>query len=248
MLFRSTAVRESRDRVTTALQNSQLEWPRGRTTINLAPADIRKEGPSFDLPIAVGILAASRQVAPVDLAAFAMVGELALTGAVRPVKGALGLALRARGEGLRGILLPAENAREAAVVEGLDVIPIRSLHEAARFLAGEAPIRPLTVDTAALFAATGDEAADMDEVRGQESVKRALEITAAGSHNILLLFFFTHFLYSTKFPVKTSVSKVFSSVKSFLFYFYPQPMGWESVTEFPSVTPRFRNVPVVKIF
>lgn len=181
------AVRESRDRVGTAIVHSGFRFPPGRTTINLAPADIRKEGPSFDLPIAVGILAASRQVVPVDLTAFAMVGELALTGAVRPVKGALGLALRARAEGLRGILLPADNAPEAAVVDGLDVIPIRSLHEAAQFLAGEAPIRPLKVDTDALFAATDGDTADMDEVRGQESVKRALEIAAAGSHNILLI-------------------------------------------------------------
>jgi magnesium chelatase family protein len=181
------AVRESRDRVGTAIVHSGFRFPPGRTTINLAPADIRKEGPSFDLPIAVGILAASRQVVPIDLTAFAMVGELALTGAVRPVKGALGLALRARAEGLRGILLPAENAPEAAVVDGLDVIPIRSLHEAAQFLAGETAIRPLTIDTAALFATTSEDAADMDEVRGQESVKRALEIAAAGSHNILLI-------------------------------------------------------------
>ncbi|MFM8877684.1 MAG: YifB family Mg chelatase-like AAA ATPase, partial [Verrucomicrobiota bacterium] len=181
------AVRESRDRVGTAIVHSGFRFPPGRTTINLAPADIRKEGPSFDLPIAVGILAASRQVVPVDLTAFAMVGELALTGAVRPVKGALGLALRARAEGLRGILLPADNAPEAAVVDGLDVIPIRSLHEAAQFLAGEAPIRPLKVDTDALFAATDGDTADMDEVRGQESVKRALEIAAAGSHHILLI-------------------------------------------------------------
>jgi magnesium chelatase family protein len=181
------AVRESRDRVGTAIVHSGFRFPPGRTTINLAPADIRKEGPSFDLPIAVGILAASRQVVPIDLTAFAMVGELALTGAVRPVKGALGLALRARAEGLRGILLPAENAPEAAVVDGLDVIPIRSLHEAAQFLAGETAIRPLTIDTAGLFATTSEDAADMDEVRGQESVKRALEIAAAGSHNILLI-------------------------------------------------------------
>ncbi|MEY4691536.1 MAG: hypothetical protein RIT19_1861 [Verrucomicrobiota bacterium] len=181
------AVRESRDRVGTAIVHSGFRFPPGRTTINLAPADIRKEGPSFDLPIAVGVLAASRQVVPVDLSAFAMAGELALTGAVRPVKGALALALRARADGLRGILLPADNAPEAAVVDGLDVIPIRSLHEAARFLAGEASIRPLRVDTEALFAAEGQDASDMDEVRGQESVKRALEIAAAGSHNVLLI-------------------------------------------------------------
>ena len=137
------AVRESRDRVGTALVHSGFRFPPGRTTINLAPADIRKEGPSFDLPIAVGILAASKQLTPRDLTAFAMAGELALTGAVRAVKGALALALRARAEGCRGILLPAENAPEAGVVDRLEVIPIRSLQEAAQFLEGESTIRPL---------------------------------------------------------------------------------------------------------
>lgn len=225
------AVRESRDRVGTAILHSGFRFPPGRTTINLAPADIRKEGPSFDLPIAVGILAASRQLVPSDLSAFAMAGELALTGAVRPVKGALALALRARAEGRRGLLLPADNAPEAAVVDGLEVIPVRSLHEAARFLAGEAPIAPLRVDTAALFAARDDDAMDMAEVRGQESVKRALEVAAAGGHNLLLLFSFTYFLYSTDFPMKTSGSEVFSPVKSFLYGILTRSIGSGFVTE-----------------
>jgi len=189
------AVRESRDRVGTAIVHSGFRFPPGRTTINLAPADIRKEGPSFDLPIAVGILAASKQLTPRDLTAFAMVGELALTGAVRAVKGALALALRARAEGCRGILLPAENAPEAGVVDRLEVIPIRSLQEAAQFLEGESTIRPLRVDTEALFRGGSNDSMDMAEVRGQESVKRALEVAAAGGHNILLLFCLPHWLY-----------------------------------------------------
>src|SRR6185369_7918412 len=118
------AVKESRDRVSTALTNSGYKFPMGRTTINLAPADVKKEGPSFDLPIAVGILAASEQLVSDQLENFVMVGELALTGAVRTVKGVLPIALRARREGKTGILVPPDNAAEAAVVAGLQVIPV----------------------------------------------------------------------------------------------------------------------------
>ena len=121
------AVKESRDRVSTALTNSGFKFPMGRTTINLAPADVKKEGPSFDLPIAVGMLAASEQIETDQLDNFIVVGELALTGAVRPCKGVLPVALRAKAEGKIGVLVPAENAAEAAVVEGLQVIPIQNL-------------------------------------------------------------------------------------------------------------------------
>src|SRR5688572_2591759 len=125
------AVRESRDRVSTALTNSGYKFPMGKSTINLAPADVKKEGPSFDLPIAIGMIAASEQLETDHLENFVMVGELALTGAVRPVKGVLPIALRARAEGKLGVLVPAENAPEAAVVDGLMVFPIRNLREAA---------------------------------------------------------------------------------------------------------------------
>src|SRR2546426_5204595 len=134
------AVKESRDRVKTALLNSGFKFTFGRTTINLAPADVKKEGPSFDLPIAVGMIAASEQLETDQLDNFVMVGELALTGAVRSVKGVLPIALRARAQRKSGVFVPAENAAEAAVVAGLRVIPIQNLREAASFLQGELKI------------------------------------------------------------------------------------------------------------
>ncbi len=181
------AVRESRDRVRTAINNSAYAYPDDRITINLAPADVKKEGPSFDLPIALGVLAAADQLSPECFSEQVIVGELALDGTVRPVNGALSIALAAKKWGKRSLLLPVGNVREAAVVEGLEVRGLRNLTEAVKFLSKEIEIPPVKVGTEEIFRTAGRYPIDFSEVRGQEDVKRALEVAVAGGHNLIMI-------------------------------------------------------------
>jgi magnesium chelatase family protein len=182
-----TAVKESRDRVTTAIVNSAYRWPRTRTVINLAPADIKKEGPSFDLPIALGLIAVNQQIEAAKLALYSFVGELALNGAIRPVKGVLPIALEARRRGRRGLIVPVANAAEAAMVEGIAVYGARNLRDAFQFLTGETMLTPVRGDMTQFFSAHQDYDVDFADVKGQGHVKRAIEVAVAGGHNLLMI-------------------------------------------------------------
>jgi len=181
------AVRESKDRVTTAIANSGFRWPRERTTINLAPADIKKEGPSFDLPIAIGMIAVAERAELPRLERCLVAGELALTGEIRPIKGALPIALEARNRGKKAVILPYANAAEAAIVEGISVYGVRNLRDAFEFLANRKDLPPFLADAAERLAADQSQDVDFSEVKGQQHVKRAVEVAVAGGHNLLLI-------------------------------------------------------------
>lgn len=182
------AVKESQHRITAALKNNGFRWPGFKITVNMAPADIRKEGSAYDLPISLGILAASDQVALPNLNKHIIIGELSLDGGLQPVKGVLPIAIQARAEGFDGIILPKQNAREAAIVDRLKVYGAENLKEVVDFLSGECDIEQVIVNTREEFKEHLENPLfDFSEVKGQENIKRALEIAAAGGHNVILI-------------------------------------------------------------
>jgi len=180
-------VKESKDRVTAAIKNSDLYFPLRRIIVNLAPADIKKEGTGLDLPIAVGILAASDQMVIDHLPELVFIGELSLDGALRPVPGALSMAIAVRRAGKRGMIVPKANASEAALVEGLDIFPAETLSEALDIAANPSGRAPFRVDLADIFRRSIDTSIDLADVKGQQHVKRSLEIAAAGGHNVIMV-------------------------------------------------------------
>lgn len=182
-----TAVKESKDRVKSAIRNSHFDYPRGKITLNLAPAEIKKEGPSFDLPIALGILAANGQINTDKLNDYIIIGELSLDGSLRSVNGVLSISTGMRQLGKKGIILPEENCNEAGIVDGIEIYPVRTLSSCVEFLNGEIQINPYRINVNDVFRNRTEYDIDFSEVKGQMHVKRALEVGVAGGHNIIMI-------------------------------------------------------------
>ncbi|MEG2573083.1 MAG: YifB family Mg chelatase-like AAA ATPase, partial [Bacteroides sp.] len=183
-----SAVKESHERIISALQVNGYKFPTSQIVVNMAPADIKKEGSAYDLPLAVGILAGSKIVNDEKLSKFLIIGELSLDGSLQPIKGALPIAIKAREEGFEGLILPKQNAREAAVVNQLNVYGIENIKEVIEFFNGERQLEATTVNTREEFyAQQSNFENDFSDVKGQESVKRALEVAAAGGHNLIMV-------------------------------------------------------------